>query len=82
MPEQVVIDDKYTYEYDNGQVRLLRYGQRWVDDPDAPKAWIAAAHQIEELRAELAQARADVARIQANALDSEHTKTWLDEYMG
>ena len=48
--ERVVIDDKYTYEYSEGRVSLLRYGKKWVTDPDCPRAWIAAAGEIERLR--------------------------------
>jgi len=67
--EQVKIDDKYTYEYDNGRVRILRHGQDWLTDPQGAKAWIAAAGVIEELRTALDDAiGAAVAAYDGNAM--------------
>lgn len=57
MVERIIIDSKYTYEYSDGKVALLRHGEKWITDPTGSKAWIAAAGEIERLRAERDEAR-------------------------
>lgn len=56
MAEQIAIDEKYTYQFDAGHVQILRHGQPWLgQEPGGfpgSNAWIAAANEIEELRAE------------------------------
>lgn len=78
MSEQIKIDDKYTYEFDDGVVSLRRNGYPWIStesswggitDPsgplNAPKAWIAAANEIETLREQKASVHRNLAlRIQ------------------
>lgn len=54
MAEQVSIDDKYACRFEGGKVTLLRHGEIWIEDPEASKAWIAAAEEIRHLRAQLA----------------------------
>ena len=51
MAEQVSIDDKYAYRFESGRVTLLRHGEVWIENPEASKAWIAAAEEINHLRA-------------------------------
>lgn len=51
MSEQVKIDDTYTYVFTHGEVTLYRHGEPWLASPNAPKAWIAAANEISDLRA-------------------------------
>lgn len=55
MPEQIPIDEKYTYEFDKGQVRILRLGSPWLESPEADKAWISAANQLARLRRQVHQ---------------------------
>lgn len=52
MSDWLLIDDKYTYVYDEGRVEIMRHGRNWLTDPTGPKAWIAAAGEIERLREE------------------------------
>lgn len=47
--EYVKIDEEYTYSFDQGRVGLLKNGH-WTSLNNG-KAWIAAANEIEELRA-------------------------------
>jgi hypothetical protein len=47
--EFIQIDEDYTYTYDNGHVGLLRHGH--TTSLGNAKAWIAAANEIQELRA-------------------------------
>lgn len=67
-PEQIKIDEKYTYQFDNGNVQLLRDGQYWLDSRDnsltAAKAWIAAACRIEKLEIQVAQLQSQLAAAQ------------------
>ena len=65
MNEQIKIDETYTYVYDNGAVSMLRHGEPWLGagtyaPMQAPKAWIAAANEIEELRVELRASQSDL----------------------
>jgi hypothetical protein len=65
MAERIKIDDTYTYEFDEGKVSILRHGLPWLSTEygwggtdasgalTAPKAWIAAANQITDLRAQV-----------------------------
>ena len=50
MADHVRIDEKYTYIFDEGRVEILRYYMQ-TDAPSHAKAWIAAAAEIERLRA-------------------------------
>lgn len=57
MAERIKIDDTYTYVFDGGVVSILWHGDPWLggsraDFPGA-KAWIAAANEIADLRAEV-----------------------------
>lgn len=61
-PEQIAIDEKYTYQFDEGRVQILRHGQPWLDSRGTAgvelvgaKAWIAAACRIEELETQIAE---------------------------
>lgn len=61
MSEQITIDEKYTYEFDDGRVQILRHGEPWLGGPDQPggfpgsKAWISAANEIQRLRERVAE---------------------------
>ena len=50
MTQRIKIDDTYTYEFDAGEVSILRHGQMMFAEATPAKAWIAAANEIEELR--------------------------------
>lgn len=65
MTERIAIDQKYTYVFDQGSVSLERYAEPWICDPDAPKAWIAAASEIERLREQVAALQDRLAQVGA-----------------
>lgn len=54
--EKIDIDEKYTFQIEDGHVQILRNGEPWVGQEKggftASKAWISAAYLIEELRNE------------------------------
>lgn len=56
MSEKIMIDEKYTYVFDEGKVEILRYGKEWLGAEtgsfEGVNAWISAANLIEELRNE------------------------------
>lgn len=68
MVEQITIDEKYAYQFDSGSVQLLRDNLPWLDSRDAsltaPKAWIAAAGEIERLRQQLEHFKTELADAQ------------------
>lgn len=49
-PKTIRIDEKYSYVYDNGRVEIRRNGLPWLENPEAAKAWISAANELDELR--------------------------------
>lgn len=57
MTEKIVIDEKYTYAFDNGKVEILRNGEPWLGAEngsfEGSKAWIAAANLIKDLQDEV-----------------------------
>lgn len=65
MSEQITIDEKYTYEFDDGRVQILRYGEPWLGGPDqrggfpGSNAWISAANEIQRLRERVAELERD-----------------------
>ena len=50
----IVVDlegGKYVATVENGRVSIARYGDpAWLVNPPGAKAWIAAIHEIDELR--------------------------------
>lgn len=62
--EQIKIDEKYTYQNERGHVQILRHNEPWVGETRggfaASKAWVAAAHEIESLRNEVTELRAQL----------------------
>jgi len=48
------LDDehKYRVKVTDGRVEITRYGDEWLTNPEGSNAWIAAADQLEKLRAE------------------------------
>jgi len=64
MAEKVVIDEKYTYVFDDGKVEIMRNGEPWLGAEngsfEGSKAWIAAASAIEDLRREISELKEKV----------------------
>lgn len=62
--EQIPIDEKYTFQIEDGHVQILRGGEPWVGEERggfvASKAWISAAYQLQDLREELAKSKAEL----------------------
>lgn len=45
------IDEKYSIEVnENGRVKINRYGENWLENPEGAKAWIAVADLLETQR--------------------------------
>lgn len=57
----VVLDEKYTYVFDHGNVSILRHGQPWMKNPEGSKAWITVGNEIADLRAKVATLEAQLA---------------------
>ena len=57
MSEIINIDNKYQIEIINRgeSVNLLRYNEKWVENPPQSKVLIAIAYEIEKLRNDLAE---------------------------
>lgn len=68
MAEKIVIDEKYTYVFDNGKVEILRNGEPWIGAEngsfEGSKAWISAANIIEELRSEVSELKEKVSLLE------------------
>lgn len=45
-------ENKYRVKVDNGKVKITRYGEEWLTNPEGSNAWIAVADQLEKLREE------------------------------
>lgn len=46
----IKLDEKYHLRVEkNGEVRILRYGKDWLNNPEGSNAWISAADVIETL---------------------------------
>lgn len=78
MAEQIVIDEKYTYQFDEGHVQILRHGEPWLGAEtgcfEGSNAWIAAANEIEDLRAENKQLHHENELLES-ALEEKSTKS-------
>lgn len=46
------IDEKYTILVNDGNVKITRYGDEWLENPQGSKAWISVADQLETIRKE------------------------------
>ena len=75
MAEQIPIDERYTYQFDNGNVQILRHGEPWLgEEPGGfpgSKAWISVANEIEKLRKQVEDLQTELAEPDA-PITTEH----------
>lgn len=85
MSEQIIIDEKYLYEFNNGEVQILRNGKPWLSTDDStltgPNAWIAAANVIEDLRKRNKELENKLSTLETNEIIDESELNILHDNM-
>ena len=85
MSEQVVIDEKYLYEFNHGKVQILRHGKPWLSTDDSTltgaNAWIAAANVIEDLRKQNKELEDKLSTLKTNEIIDESELNTLHDNM-